>query len=354
MIDDPGLAERALRRFDPPNDAFERVLRSHARRARARRLGVVLFALILATLAIGGSIHALRFDRGQGSPADGGQPRIVSTIDGFALSEIGAFGEGGLWTAGDDVRMLDPSTETGSKTVHIGPGQWSKDVAIGDGAIWVAGSRLFRIDPVTAQVKFEVRVPHAAAPYVWGGSVWVSNHGSGTVTRLDARTGDVLATIDIPGRLPFGIVAADGSIWVGVQDAGLIARIDPTTNEVIATITTPATRSLEATSSGVIGFGAGEVGVVVRIDPAFNTVVAEYTWDTPGMGFAADDDGVWVGSSDYGTRPVTASVLELDPVTLQVLNTVPLPERAFAIVIGDGSVWVGLTSEVLVRIDPSG
>jgi YVTN family beta-propeller protein len=46
-----------------------------------------------------------------------------------------------------------------------------------------------------------------------GGSIWVANNGSSTVTRLDRATGAVIGTY-ASGRGPFGIAFDGRNMWV--------------------------------------------------------------------------------------------------------------------------------------------
>ena len=48
------------------------------------------------------------------------------------------------------------------------------------------------------------------------GSVWVANAGAMTVSRIDPRTNEVVATIEL-GNVPSGIAVADGFVWVTAQ-----------------------------------------------------------------------------------------------------------------------------------------
>jgi YVTN family beta-propeller protein len=65
------------------------------------------------------------------------------------------------------------------------------------------------------------------------GSVWVLNQGDGTVSRVDTKTGKLLATIPagIPG-LGGEIAYGGGSVWATVFGYP-ITRIDPARNEVV-------------------------------------------------------------------------------------------------------------------------
>jgi DNA-binding beta-propeller fold protein YncE len=66
------------------------------------------------------------------------------------------------------------------------------------------------------------------------GSIWVLNQGDGTVSRVDARTGKLVATIavGIPGHggeIAFG----GGSVWATEMEFPL-SQIDAKTNKVVA------------------------------------------------------------------------------------------------------------------------
>ena len=65
------------------------------------------------------------------------------------------------------------------------------------------------------------------------GSVWTLNQGDGTVSRVDAKTNKVVATIELGapgggGELAFGL----GRVWATVFEIP-ISEIDPATNKVV-------------------------------------------------------------------------------------------------------------------------
>jgi YVTN family beta-propeller protein len=51
---------------------------------------------------------------------------------------------------------------------------------------------------------------------VGAGSVWVSNHCGGTVSRIDPRTNKVIETIHV-GLHPQWLAAESDALWVGVS-----------------------------------------------------------------------------------------------------------------------------------------
>src|SRR5438128_2615197 len=67
-------------------------------------------------------------------------------------------------------------------------------------------------------------------------AVWVSNKPKNSVTRMDARTNKVVATIPVGQKPCSGIAAGFGSIWVPNCGDKTLSRIDQKTNEVVATI----------------------------------------------------------------------------------------------------------------------
>jgi YVTN family beta-propeller protein len=76
---------------------------------------------------------------------------------------------------------------------------------------------VIRIDPETNAVTDTIpvgRLPTALA--LGGGSLWVANAASGTVSRIDPATRKVIQTIDV-GNSPSGLTLADGLLWVSVQ-----------------------------------------------------------------------------------------------------------------------------------------
>jgi streptogramin lyase len=61
-----------------------------------------------------------------------------------------------------------------------------------------------------------------------GGYVWVGAYNRSQFYKVDPRTGETLATVNVPVR-PYGaVVTADGRLWIGTLDEGATASIDTT------------------------------------------------------------------------------------------------------------------------------
>jgi YVTN family beta-propeller protein len=76
-----------------------------------------------------------------------------------------------------------------------------------------------------------------------GDSVWVSNYAKNTITRIDPKTNQVAAVLNV-GRGPCAAhMIAFGNLWVPLCGDNKLVRIDPETNKITATIPTTIANS---------------------------------------------------------------------------------------------------------------
>ena len=147
-----------------------------------------------------------------------------------------ATGLGYLWvTAYDDGRLLrvDPRT---MQVTGEAPVEQPSDVVVFRNARWVASERgrVVEVDPRPVSVADAIEAEGAHALAAGFGSVWVSSGDSGdTVSRIDPRRGEVVATIETPaGGVPDRMVPALGRMWVGQYDGTEMLGIAPSTNDI--------------------------------------------------------------------------------------------------------------------------
>jgi streptogramin lyase len=138
-------------------------------------------------------------------------------------------GAAAIWvTTGEDgrvVRIRDGrpvgATRTGAETLDVeaaGDHAW---VDLGD------ADTLVRVAPDGGIVRRVGNGRNAFAIAVGYGSVWVTNYGLGTVTRLDERTGERIGRPVGAGRDVKGAAAGEGAIWVANADECTVSRIEP-------------------------------------------------------------------------------------------------------------------------------
>jgi DNA-binding beta-propeller fold protein YncE len=260
---------------------------------------------------------ALAFAAGvaPGAAADGG---------GAATDVAPAFGK--LWTTvPGGIVPLDPHTGRIAGRA-VATGQLSA-LAGGAGGLW--GLRpwtVVRIDPGPRTVRPTSIHGPAYALAAGFGSVWAANYEDGTLTRVDARTGRVVASIAGVGRAAEGVAVGFGAVWV--------SSIGPWRK-----------------GRGGVMVPAG-AGTVTRIDPRRNAVVARIRVGRGAAAIATGEGSVWVLTS-RGIRP-DDTVSRIDPDTNRVTRSIRVPREATAVAAGAGSAWVVAWpggGGVLARID---
>ncbi|HEX8027419.1 MAG TPA: hypothetical protein VF491_03110, partial [Vicinamibacterales bacterium] len=108
-------------------------------------------------------------------------------------------------------------------------------IVFANDALWVTsgGNRLTRVNPNNNEVIESIDVgPKAGRLAALDGSIWTLNQGDGSVSRVDAATNKVVATIKVGESVAAGEIAAgEGSVWISAIGVPLV-RIDPRTNKV--------------------------------------------------------------------------------------------------------------------------
>ena len=168
-------------------------------------------------------------------------PVIVGGRDG-RLSSV-AVGTDSLWASrGRELFRIDPD----GRVTTFRMDRESLPEAVADEGVWVntdAGLRL--LDPSTADVVRELDVGGLVA----FDSVWTWDDQGSDIERIDARTGDPIASIPVPplslrfGCGPEALTGVEGigdaiivrCVRVEEQDDVGIVRIDPATNRVVGT-----------------------------------------------------------------------------------------------------------------------
>ncbi len=167
-------------------------------------------------------------------------------------------------------------------------------------------------------------------------AVWVSNGPKNTVHRLDAKTNEVVATIEVGKRPCSGLTAAFGSVWVPNCTDKTLSRVDVATNTVVATLPVGP-----ANSEGGLAAGADSIwimsdlkGVLSRVDPKTNKVIAEITVPSGSPVVVFGEDGAaWVVSNEH------SNLSRVDPKTNLITDTIDVGPRPRFTTVGGGSLW---------------
>jgi YVTN family beta-propeller protein len=344
-----------LRAPAPEPAAPARLDEPAAPRKRRRRLRVLV---VSAALVAGAVAAALAFAFSSGSPGsvavepdsvaviDPQTNRVVASVPVGARPTAVAVGEDAVWVASADdgtVSRIDPDTQKVVKTIGIGAP--AIDLAVERDDVWVAtgtAGTIAHIDPrenaVTATVDLKGSDPFLPnsvyAVAADGSAVWIAA-GQRTVLRMDGRTHEVVARIDV-GFAPVGVAVGEGATWTATTEERVL-RIEPSTNAITARIPTAFPVAVAA------GEGAAWVAMgsdsVWRIDPASGAVVDTIPVGKGPLGVAAGGGSVWVANGGDGT------LSRIDPRTSRVVATVALGYTPSAVSAGADAVWVTVQRE---------
>jgi len=144
-----------------------------------------------------------------------------------------AFGAHGLWVsiAGTgSVRRVDPADFTAGEPIRVGRGP--AGITVADGFVWVADSRsgtVSKVDPATRQLLGDpIEVGgHPGGIDAGTSAVWVANAADGTVTRIDTETGEPEGAAIEVGPEPGAVAVGGDAVWVANNGDGTVTRIEP-------------------------------------------------------------------------------------------------------------------------------
>jgi DNA-binding SARP family transcriptional activator/streptogramin lyase len=175
-------------------------------------------------------------------------PAVNEVVDRFCLPTEGvvttltggvAVGAGSVWVGhgafnpGAWVERLDPATGRVQHRFSILGGD-ANSVGFGDGALWVgsqAADEVRKIDPRTNTIAFTKPLrpnSHVSSIAVGGGFAWAAITPDPVVWKV-GRDGSIVETIELPAPAK-SLTYADGAVWGAIGERGALVRIDPTTD----------------------------------------------------------------------------------------------------------------------------
>jgi glutamine cyclotransferase len=180
-------------------------------------------------------------------------------------------------------------------------------------------------------------------------SVWVPNCGTQKLSRFDAKTGKVTATIDVAVAPVAGAIASSpDSIWLLSDERTTISRIDPIANTVVAEVRVEPGCNSIAFAESALWLTCPSINKVIRIDPRTNQAVNRIEVAAKPISVTAGEGSIWVLCQTDG------KVARIDPKTNKVATTIELmiPNAEGNIAFGEGSVWVSSPGFPISRIHP--
>ena len=229
-----------------------------------------------------------------------------------------------------------------------------------DDAVWVANGPLnaiHRLDVKSNQLAATVQVGKRPCSGLAAGfgSIWVPLCGDKGLARVDMKTNAVTATLPVaPADSEGGIATSENAVWMvtdwaGKEQQGHLSRIDPVKNAVVAEIDVPAGSASALYGDGAIWITAPGKNLLTRVDIATNKVTD--TIETgPGPRFQTFGAGsIWTLNQGDGT------VSRVDTKTRKVVATIQvgIPGSGGELAFGLGHVWATVFQIPISEIDPA-
>jgi glutamine cyclotransferase len=151
-------------------------------------------------------------------------------------------GEKVWFASGDKVNALDP--ETGKVERAIDVAAHAGTAFDGEHIFQIAEKRIQKIDPKTGKVLKTIPAPGGGGDsgLTWAeGTLWVGQYRDRKIVQIDPETGAVLRTIESK-RFVTGVTFVDGELWHATWegDESDLRRVDARTGEVLETLEMPA------------------------------------------------------------------------------------------------------------------
>ncbi|MFM2123672.1 MAG: hypothetical protein RL328_123, partial [Acidobacteriota bacterium] len=213
------------------------------------------------------------------------------------------------------------------------------------------GDAVERIDPKTVQKKDPITGLKQACSGAVSAfkSLWIADCASGSITRMEPKTGKVEATLNIgAGKVRFGLVATPDSVWAFTDNKTTLSRIDPDTNAVVGEVRIPSSCNSMLYADSSIWAVCPEENQLLRVNPLTNLVDQRIKVAATPTAIASGDGSIWVLGMKEG------KIDRIDPKTNKVTKTVDLGipgATEGSLAYGENALWATATGFPLMRID---
>jgi streptogramin lyase len=230
-----------------------------------------------------------------------GASEVATKLDATPCEITVAYGSLWVVTQSGYVDRIDPST--GKQIARVRVGGTSYQVAATPGALWVSNrgdGTLTKIDPETNKPVDTVRTPgvQPGGLVFASGSLWIGDDTTGNerVLRMDLDTG-AFTKVRSGGSRPAYLTAVDGDVWVSNYGAGSVSHIDGRSGDLVATVKTGTSPvNLKAGPEGTTEVWVPDDldNTVTRVDARSDQVIDTVQLDGGPAVVRAVGDEIWV------------------------------------------------------------
>ncbi|MCW1892237.1 MAG: hypothetical protein KIH65_003265 [Candidatus Uhrbacteria bacterium] len=239
---------------------------------------------------------------------------IIAQIDvgGWAMDQIATDGRY-VYAQMGDVMNQTVKVDAYTNTIVATSTHTGTRVMYADGSLWITnGSTILEVDPTTLLTTATTTLGTSEYMVYDGSYIWFGSGGDMTISKLDPRTNQIVATVGGGRMVQPRYLAFDGSyVWVGdvyVTDP-VILKVDVNTNEIVATIDIPGVDIADLLYAGgyvwAIDVNADQL---LKIDPTTNAIISRMTIANLNAGsLAYDGVYLWVTTDDTILRIPTGT-----------------------------------------------
>ena len=169
-----------------------------------------------------------------------------------------------VWIAtGARLNALDPTSGKPSRSIDVAADAGT--AFDGRHLFQIADDRIQKIELESGRVVTTIPAPAGSSGLAWAeGTLWVGQYRDRKIHQLDPDTGQILRTIE-SNRFVTGVTWVDGELWHGTWegDESELRRIDARTGEVLESVELPAgamVSGLESDGGNQFFCGGGKSG----------------------------------------------------------------------------------------------
>jgi streptogramin lyase len=229
-------------------------------------------------------------------------------------------------------------------------------ITVADGCVWITGidDGIAQFDAATGHLIRVIGLPEEVCSAIdhGFGAIWAAAAEGRRLLKIDTRSGRV-TSVSVPGDAGLcesSVGVGDGWVWTLSAEANpQLARFDPQLERPPLRRALPPGATAVRAGSGSVWVTNAATGTVLRLDAGSMALLQEIVLE-PGLRFlAADEGGVWVLNQTHGT------VTPIDPRSGNPSAPIKVSERPISggeISFGLGSVWVRVSDQLAVQVDP--
>ena len=167
-----------------------------------------------------------------------------------------------------------------------------------------------------------------------GANIWVVNHGSNTVSKLAASTGQVLGTYSSQGSNPEAIAFDGANIWVTSGTGNTVAKLLASTGALVNTYSVGSNPNGIAFDGTNIWVTNVNDGTVTKLLASSGALQGTYKVGGRPQGVAFDGTNIWVANENDGT------VSKLLASSGTALATITVGSGPFGVAFDGTNIWV--------------